>query len=193
MDTFLATLFLIVCVLLMVVVLLQRGRGGGLGGAFGGTGHSAFGTRTGDVFTWVTIVLVGVFLLLAIATSIRFRPRQTTPVDMPTFYPLPKPIEKRAPVTIQCKTPGAKVYYTLGTKIQPPPTPTRRDFYYEMSAVMVEPGTVLKARAFLTGWPSSDVAEGYYPHPSEVEPATGPAQTLPAEATRPATATRPGG
>ena len=41
---------------LMIVVLLQRGRGGGLAGAFGGLGgQSAFGTKAGDVFTKITI------------------------------------------------------------------------------------------------------------------------------------------
>ena len=66
MDTFVGITFIVVCFLLIVVVLLQKGRGGGLGAAFGGGGGgSAFGTRTGDVFTWVTIVLTAVFLLLA--------------------------------------------------------------------------------------------------------------------------------
>ena len=50
---FLASLFLI------LLILIQRGRGGGLAGAFGAAGgSSAFGTRTGDVFTKIT---VGVF------------------------------------------------------------------------------------------------------------------------------------
>ena len=63
MDTFLAILFILICVLLIGMVLLQKGRGGGLSGAFGGAGgHSAFGSRTGDVFTWITVVLVCLFL-----------------------------------------------------------------------------------------------------------------------------------
>ena len=36
---------------LIALVLIQRGRGGGLAGAFGGAGgQSAFGTKAGDVF-----------------------------------------------------------------------------------------------------------------------------------------------
>ena len=74
MTIFLGMLFVLVCVLLIIVVLLQKGRGGGLSGAFGGGGgSSAFGTRTGDVFTWVTIVLVALFLLLAIVTTLVWR------------------------------------------------------------------------------------------------------------------------
>ena len=39
-------------VFLMLVILVQRGRGGGLTGALGGMGgQSAFGTKAGDLFT----------------------------------------------------------------------------------------------------------------------------------------------
>lgn len=75
LEIFLTTVFLLVTVLLIIVVLLQKGRGGGLSAAFGGGGGgSAFGTKTGDVFTWVTIVLTALFLLLAITVTLVFRP-----------------------------------------------------------------------------------------------------------------------
>jgi preprotein translocase subunit SecG len=62
---FLAVLIILVCSFLMLVVLVQRGRGGGLSAAFGGGGgSSAFGAKTGDVFTWITVVVAVVFLLL---------------------------------------------------------------------------------------------------------------------------------
>ncbi len=52
--------------LLMIIILLQRGRGGGLAGAFGGAGgQSAFGTKAGDVFTWITVVTATIWVLLA--------------------------------------------------------------------------------------------------------------------------------
>jgi preprotein translocase subunit SecG len=51
---------------LIVVILLQRGRGGGLAGAFGGMGgQSAFGTKAGDVFTRITIILAICWVILA--------------------------------------------------------------------------------------------------------------------------------
>ncbi len=50
----------------MLVILLQRGRGGGLAGAFGGAGgQSAFGTKAGDVFTWITVTVATIWVLLA--------------------------------------------------------------------------------------------------------------------------------
>ncbi len=51
---------------LILLVLIQRGRGGGLAGAFSGMGgQSAFGTRAGDTFTRITIVVAVIWVLLA--------------------------------------------------------------------------------------------------------------------------------
>jgi preprotein translocase subunit SecG len=62
--------FLFVGLLLIFVILLQRGRGGGLAGAFGGAGgQSAFGTKAGDVFTRITIGIAVVWVLMAVLTG----------------------------------------------------------------------------------------------------------------------------
>lgn len=171
MATFLATLFLIVCILLVIVVLLQKGRGGGLGGAFGGAGSSAFGTRTGDVFTWVTIVLVGVFLLLAVVLVGMYRPRQVEQVKAPTFIPPSKPIDKAISVTIQAQTGKSLIFYTIGTPAKPPADPAQRGARPYEAGVRVEPGAILKARAFLRGWQPSEVAEAHYPRAPATQPA----------------------
>lgn len=72
----LAASFVMVAVLLIGLILLQKNRGSGLSGAFGGVGgHSAFGTKTGDFLTWVTVGLVVVFLSLAIAGNFLFEPK----------------------------------------------------------------------------------------------------------------------
>ena len=70
----LAVLMIIICCLLMIVILIQKGRGGGLAGAFGGAGgsSSAFGAKTGDVFTWITVALATVFVLLAVVGNYAF-------------------------------------------------------------------------------------------------------------------------
>ena len=65
------TLFIIVCLFLMLLVLIQKGRGGGLASAFGGAGgNTAFGSKTGDVLTWATSVVFGIFLVLAITLNL---------------------------------------------------------------------------------------------------------------------------
>lgn len=70
----LAWLMILVCGLLMLIVLIQRGRGGGLSGAFGGGGGGggAFGAKTGDVFTWITVIVALVFLLLTVVSNFVF-------------------------------------------------------------------------------------------------------------------------
>jgi len=61
--TIIAVLFIICCVALILMVLIQKGRGGGLSAAFGGGMASGIlGSKTGDVLTWITIGVVGFFL-----------------------------------------------------------------------------------------------------------------------------------
>jgi preprotein translocase subunit SecG len=50
---------------LIVLVLIQRGKGGGLAGAFGGAGGSSpFGSRAGDTFTRWTIYIACIWIFL---------------------------------------------------------------------------------------------------------------------------------
>ncbi len=70
-TTIFSILFAIASIFLIFIVLLQRGRGGGLAGAFGATGgQSAFGTRAGDVFTRVTIGAAVAWVALAAITGV---------------------------------------------------------------------------------------------------------------------------
>lgn len=70
MNTFLSylsvTSLMVTSLLLIFIILLQRGRGGGLAGAFGGAGgQSALGTKAGDVFTKITVGLAVFWVFLA--------------------------------------------------------------------------------------------------------------------------------
>ena len=74
-----AVLFVLVSVVLVLVILIQKGRGGGLTAAFGGgMGGGLLGSKTGDFLTWVTIVLVAVFLTLAVLMGRFYRPKVGT-------------------------------------------------------------------------------------------------------------------
>lgn len=70
-----AVVWFICAVALVLVILVQKGKGGGLGAAFGGSlAGGILGSKTGDFLTWVTIVLVGIFLTLAVAMAKFYKP-----------------------------------------------------------------------------------------------------------------------
>jgi preprotein translocase subunit SecG len=70
-----AVLFVICSVVLILVILIQKGKGGGLSAALGGgTASGILGSKTGDFLTWLTIVLVSVFLGLGIVLAKFYRP-----------------------------------------------------------------------------------------------------------------------
>jgi preprotein translocase subunit SecG len=68
---------LIVSILLMVAILMQSSKGGGLAGSFGGSNIGAvFGVRrTSDFLTKATQWLAGAFLVLALVINLWFLPR----------------------------------------------------------------------------------------------------------------------
>ena len=68
-------LLFIVSLFLILLVLVQRGKGGGLTGALGGMGgQSAFGTKAGDAFTKITIITTIVWITLCMVTISGFNP-----------------------------------------------------------------------------------------------------------------------
>ncbi len=78
---FLVSLFLI------LLVLVQRGRGGGLAGALGGMGgQSAFGSKAGDIFTRITVVVATIWILLCcLAIACLNRQESVPPPAQPTL------------------------------------------------------------------------------------------------------------
>lgn len=56
---------------LIMLILIQRGKGGGLTGALGGPGgQSAFGSKAGDTFTAITIVVASLWGLTCVITML---------------------------------------------------------------------------------------------------------------------------
>ena len=72
MYTVIVGLYILVCVLLLAVVLLQRGKGGDVAAAFGGSSsQTAFGARTGATFlTRATAVLAALFVVGAFTLGV---------------------------------------------------------------------------------------------------------------------------
>jgi preprotein translocase subunit SecG len=77
MAPFLNIILILLGLFLILLVLIQRGKGGGLIGALGGAGGSSpFGSRAGDTFTRVTIYVACFWLLL---TMLQVRIIQSNP------------------------------------------------------------------------------------------------------------------
>jgi preprotein translocase subunit SecG len=115
---FVAVLFVLVSLVLVLVVLMQKGRGGGLSGAFaGGMASGLLGSKTGDFLTWTTIVVVGVFLLLAIFLAKFDRPRVGQ-------YGAPAPAETQQPAE-QATAPTQPPAGPSSAPTEPPTAPAQ--------------------------------------------------------------------
>lgn len=113
--TVLSALFVLVSVLMMLIILIQKPKGGGLAGAFGGAGggsaNAAFGAKVGDVLTYATVVFFLLFLVIAMGLTWTINPEQerlkrsraTSPAAATPATPEPQPdaedvIEAATPV-----------------------------------------------------------------------------------------------
>jgi len=83
MFEILFTIFhVLICLFLVVTVLLQAGKGGGLAGSIGGglASSSVLGGRTAATFlTKATTVLATAFMLSCLVQSVAFQTAETTP------------------------------------------------------------------------------------------------------------------
>jgi len=80
MMNVLAAIFVIGSVVLILVVLIQKGKGGGLSGAFaGGMASGILGSKTGDVLTWITISVASLFIIVALVLDRWWRPSASGP------------------------------------------------------------------------------------------------------------------
>ena len=71
LTTFIDIIHVFVCGVLMFVVLLQQGKGGGMGAAFGGGGAAqVFGGRgAGNLLTRTTAICAGLFMLTSVSLA----------------------------------------------------------------------------------------------------------------------------
>jgi len=91
-----AGLFVLCAVALVLIVLIQKGRGTGLSGALGGgLASGILGSKTGDFLTWATVSLAGVFLLLA-GMMVKFYRPTVSDFDSPTQQQQPESTQQPA-------------------------------------------------------------------------------------------------
>ena len=88
--TIVMALWVLTCLALIFIIMIQKGKGGGLSAAFGGGTSSLFGAKTGDFLTWVTIGVAGFFLLLSVFMGLYYRPTVTVRDTAPLMAPPPQ-------------------------------------------------------------------------------------------------------
>lgn len=105
------TLYVLVCLCLIGVILLQQGKGGDIANAFGGGGSQAvFGARSGaTLLTRATSVLAGLFIVLSLVLTAwgqRGSGSVVGGIDAPPPAPVTLPTPTPAPATPPAGTPA---------------------------------------------------------------------------------------
>jgi preprotein translocase subunit SecG len=116
MATVTVIIHILVCVALIMIVLLQTGKGASMGAAFGGSSQTVFGSGGAATFlTKLTTIAAAVFmitsLLLAflhgpktstsvVGNPVEAAPKQAAPAQIPATAPTPAPsaVPPAAPV-----------------------------------------------------------------------------------------------
>jgi len=121
------TLYVFVCFVLLMVILLQQGKGGDMASAFGGgSSQTAFGARGGaTLLSKITAVFAGLFMLVALGlaiigergdddTLLRGTPGPAAPAPAPapatpesTTAPAPAPATPESSTTLPANPPAA--------------------------------------------------------------------------------------
>ena len=118
----LVSIYVIVCVFLILVVLLQQGKGADIAGAFGGGGsQTAFGARGATTFLHklTTGAFIGFVVLSMLLSILEARPRSSV------IKTLPGAPAAKAPAPVAPVPPGQPVPGTgaTGTSTQPGTAP----------------------------------------------------------------------
>jgi preprotein translocase subunit SecG len=116
------TLYVLVCLCLLLVILLQQGKGGDMASAFGGgSSQTAFGARGGaTVLSKATAILAGLFMLGALVLAVI---GQRGPGSIVSGTPAPRPVQAPKPAT-PTGTPATPAGQAPATPTNPaPPAP----------------------------------------------------------------------
>jgi len=98
-ESILWILFTLICIILSSVILLQEGKGGGLGEAFGGAGQQTFGVKAQGIAKFTGYMAVALIVIALVISKMRAdesvfiaEPTAPMPVSDPTQVPTGAPV-----------------------------------------------------------------------------------------------------
>jgi preprotein translocase subunit SecG len=121
MQTVLVIFHILVCVALIVIVLLQKGRGADIGALFGGSSQTLFGSTGGSTFfNKLTTAVAVIFMLTSLTLAYRshrssaesvmkgVKPAATAPAPTKDGAPVAAPTSEPAGAATGAEKEGAK-------------------------------------------------------------------------------------
>lgn len=137
MSTFITIIHILACLFLMLVVLLQSGRDGGMGAMGGGGSQTVFGGRgAGNFLTRLTGITAAIFMATSLTLSLiaayhggnldskieEFNTEHLPQVDTPTTEEAPDFEEPTEPLSIPTSAPTSEPASTPATQAASAPT-----------------------------------------------------------------------
>ncbi|TAN59870.1 preprotein translocase subunit SecG [bacterium] len=127
----------VVCVFLIVIVLIQAGRGGGLAESFTGA-ESIFGTKTNAVLTRATTFFAVFFFITCLSLAILAKQRSSSLIKgpLPQTAPAPKeavPAKEKQPSPAEQPHPAPPPQEKEGTAEAEPQTKDKTDVTQKQS------------------------------------------------------------
>lgn len=108
LTTILNSLIVLISLFMICLILIQRGKGGGLAGAFGGSGSSsAFGSKSGDVFTRVTMYVAIVWIVLSMLLVILYNKSNKSAFEDDASPAVSKEKNAKSKTKVKASTSGA--------------------------------------------------------------------------------------
>lgn len=82
METLVTVVHIIACALIILVVLLQSGKGAEISASFGGSSQTVFGSSGGaNFFTRLTSILAGIFMATSIGLTVASAAKKKSVTD----------------------------------------------------------------------------------------------------------------
>lgn len=123
--TVLLVIFVIICLLMAVVVLIQRPKQDGLGAAFGGgVTDQLFGARSTDVFQKATWVLGTLFFLISFTLAILISKQNKQPSLISSEKPVAEAVETKPEPVVETPVQPPSLANELPTEPAPAPETT---------------------------------------------------------------------